>query len=229
MNLFRFITNPNDFAQSVENLFYLSFLIRDGECALEIEEDGEPVICTSRRFDVKLFLRTSDPLLSNPVICEQPQLSDYQEGLKKQQLVFEFDIPTWEVSARPFYLQKPFRAQRLVRLGRDQSVRYQRSYHPPTSKSSQYKREVVWVTSPLSCFMSVVYCTDLIPSTLSNSAVFYTTNYPIPVNIIYSDLLLRVEAIKLKRQCPFIGGIPYSTMKSSYQVNTGHKRSAMQI
>jgi hypothetical protein len=31
------------------------------------------------------------------VICEQPQLSDYQEGLKKQQLVFEFDIKTWEV------------------------------------------------------------------------------------------------------------------------------------
>jgi hypothetical protein len=46
VNLFRFVINPNDFAQSVENLFYLSFLIRDGECALEMEEDGEPVICT---------------------------------------------------------------------------------------------------------------------------------------------------------------------------------------
>lgn len=45
VNLFRFVINPNDFAQSVENLFYLSFLIRDGECALEIEDDGEPVIC----------------------------------------------------------------------------------------------------------------------------------------------------------------------------------------
>ncbi|KAH9083498.1 binding domain of Nse4/EID3 to Nse3-MAGE-domain-containing protein [Lactarius deliciosus] len=54
VNLFRFITNPNDFAQSVENLFYLSFLIRDGECALEIEEDGEPVICTSCHFDMKV-------------------------------------------------------------------------------------------------------------------------------------------------------------------------------
>ena len=32
-----------------------------------------------------------------PVICEQPQISDYQEGLKKQQLVFEFDVKTWEV------------------------------------------------------------------------------------------------------------------------------------
>lgn len=50
VNLFRFITNPHDFAQSVENLFYLSFLIRDGECALEIEEDGEPVICAFSHF-----------------------------------------------------------------------------------------------------------------------------------------------------------------------------------
>jgi hypothetical protein len=49
VNLFRFVINPNDFAQSVENLFYLSFLIRDGECALEIEEDGEPVICAFTR------------------------------------------------------------------------------------------------------------------------------------------------------------------------------------
>ncbi|KAH9002069.1 Nse4 C-terminal-domain-containing protein [Lactarius hatsudake] len=94
VNLFRFITNPNDFAQSVENLFYLSFLIRDGECALEIEEDGEPVI----------------------FICEQPQLSDYQEGLRKQQLVFEFDIPTWEVSAFPFYVHS------VLSVGYDQAA-----------------------------------------------------------------------------------------------------------
>lgn len=53
VNLFRFVINPNDFAQSVENLFYLSFLIRDGECALEIEDDGEPVVCT---FLIPLFV-----------------------------------------------------------------------------------------------------------------------------------------------------------------------------
>ena len=57
MNLFRFVINPHDFAQSVENLFYLSFLIRDGECALEIEEDGEPVICASYFSSFSLALR----------------------------------------------------------------------------------------------------------------------------------------------------------------------------
>ena len=45
INLFKFIINPNDFAQSVENIFYLSFLIRDGKVALETLDDGQPVIC----------------------------------------------------------------------------------------------------------------------------------------------------------------------------------------
>lgn len=50
VNLFKFIVNPNDFGQSVENMFYLSFLIRDGKCAFEIEEEtGEPVISRSPR------------------------------------------------------------------------------------------------------------------------------------------------------------------------------------
>lgn len=46
VNLFKFVINPNDFAQSVENLFYLSFLIRDATCALDIDKDSlEPQIC----------------------------------------------------------------------------------------------------------------------------------------------------------------------------------------
>ncbi|KAH9957935.1 Nse4 C-terminal-domain-containing protein [Russula dissimulans] len=90
VNLFRFVINPSDFAQSVENMFYLSFLIRDGECALEIEEDGEPVI----------------------FICEQPQVSDYQEGLKKQQIVFEFDVKTWEEAIKVFNITEAIIPQR---------------------------------------------------------------------------------------------------------------------
>jgi hypothetical protein len=39
---FRWFINPHDFGQSVENLFYTSFLVREGKCAIEFDEaDGE--------------------------------------------------------------------------------------------------------------------------------------------------------------------------------------------
>jgi hypothetical protein len=55
INLFEFIVNPDPeqgFAQTVENLFYLSFLIRDGKCALDVAEDtAVPKICTCAYLD----------------------------------------------------------------------------------------------------------------------------------------------------------------------------------
>ena len=45
INLFRLIINPHDFGQSVENLFYLSFLVRDCKACIELCEDGELVVC----------------------------------------------------------------------------------------------------------------------------------------------------------------------------------------
>jgi non-structural maintenance of chromosomes element 4 len=55
INLFKFIVNPSDFGQSVENLFYLSFLIRDGKCALQIDE-GEPKISVFTPLSCFLFI-----------------------------------------------------------------------------------------------------------------------------------------------------------------------------
>ncbi|KAJ3177233.1 nuclear protein [Gaertneriomyces sp. JEL0708] len=42
--LFKFFINPQSFSQSVENMFYTSFLIRDGRAQVVVEEDGELVI-----------------------------------------------------------------------------------------------------------------------------------------------------------------------------------------
>ncbi|CAK5281588.1 unnamed protein product [Mycena citricolor] len=74
INLFTFVINPNNFAQSVENIFYLSFLIRDGKVAMETQEDGTVVIWA----------------------CEPPSDEDYSAGLKKRQIVLEFDKATWQ-------------------------------------------------------------------------------------------------------------------------------------
>ncbi|KAL7271069.1 hypothetical protein RUND412_006200 [Rhizina undulata] len=39
LNLFKFVMNPQSFGQTVENIFYLSFLVKDGHIALSIKDD----------------------------------------------------------------------------------------------------------------------------------------------------------------------------------------------
>ncbi|KIK67293.1 hypothetical protein GYMLUDRAFT_37377 [Collybiopsis luxurians FD-317 M1] len=85
INLFRFVINPQSFAQSVENMFYLSFLIRDGKVALDTDENGEPVIFG----------------------CSQPSEEDYSEGLRKRQTVFELDMATWQHAIEIFGITQP--------------------------------------------------------------------------------------------------------------------------
>lgn len=44
VDLFKYVVNPWSFGQTVENLFYVSFLIRDGKVGVIIDEDGTPYI-----------------------------------------------------------------------------------------------------------------------------------------------------------------------------------------
>ncbi|KAL8387505.1 hypothetical protein RB595_009859 [Gaeumannomyces hyphopodioides] len=44
IDLLRFAVNPRSFAQTVENMFYISFLIRDGKVNLDFDDDGLPSI-----------------------------------------------------------------------------------------------------------------------------------------------------------------------------------------
>ncbi|POS86879.1 hypothetical protein EPUL_001433 [Erysiphe pulchra] len=44
ISLFNFVINPHSFGQSVENLFYVSFLIRDGKMAISFDSRGIPYL-----------------------------------------------------------------------------------------------------------------------------------------------------------------------------------------
>jgi len=55
INMFEFILNPESYGQSVENLFYVAFLIRDGKACIE-DETGEPILCKSRKSECLAFI-----------------------------------------------------------------------------------------------------------------------------------------------------------------------------
>lgn len=51
VGLFDFAINPNSFGQTVENLFYISFLIRDGNAKIESDQTGLPILSKSHPSD----------------------------------------------------------------------------------------------------------------------------------------------------------------------------------
>ncbi|KAJ2710966.1 hypothetical protein H4R19_003482 [Coemansia spiralis] len=89
INLFHLVINPHSFAQSVENIFYVSFLIREGIAFID-DASGQPMIET----------------------CEPAQQEDYQSGLAKKQLIFALDQATWREIVDAYAITEPVIPQR---------------------------------------------------------------------------------------------------------------------
>ncbi|KAJ1964587.1 hypothetical protein GGI12_001330 [Dipsacomyces acuminosporus] len=96
INLFKLVINPHSFAQSVENIFYVSFLIRDGKAFIN-DETGQPMI----------------------EACEPPQQGDYQSGLTKKQLIFSLDQETWREIIDVYSITECAIGQRRSKVGPD--------------------------------------------------------------------------------------------------------------
>ncbi|WVN87022.1 uncharacterized protein L203_102198 [Cryptococcus depauperatus CBS 7841] len=84
VNLFRLILNPHDFGQTVENCFFLSFLINQGSAGIYVKPDGEVMAMATTQHDAQL---DGDPI--------------------KNQAVLELDVETWKMAKETFNIQEP--------------------------------------------------------------------------------------------------------------------------
>ncbi|XP_076460831.1 EP300-interacting inhibitor of differentiation 3-like [Babylonia areolata] len=90
---FEFVMNPTSFGQSVENIFYVSFLARDGYVQLDLDEDGLPVL---------------EPL-------EGSMEDKKSEGKARQQIVISITPAEWKEIVQTFKITEPLIKSRVSR------------------------------------------------------------------------------------------------------------------
>ncbi|KAG1847332.1 hypothetical protein DFJ58DRAFT_891741 [Suillus subalutaceus] len=76
--------NPRDFRQSAESIYHLSFLIRNGTCALRVADNEEPMVCQA----------------------VPPTHQEHANGVNRTQMIMEFNMATGRWMQREVRLQR---------------------------------------------------------------------------------------------------------------------------
>jgi len=75
IDLLKFVVNPRSFGQTVENMFYVSFLIRDGQVRIDFDSNEFPTLL--------------------PVEKDEEQTTSTKHGAQRQQAVLTIDMKMW--------------------------------------------------------------------------------------------------------------------------------------
>ncbi|KAK3804210.1 hypothetical protein RRG08_040719 [Elysia crispata] len=86
---FEFVTNPNSYGQTVENIFYASFLVRDGHAFVSLDDEELPVI---------------EPLQKD---LNDATSSAQQQAGQKQQIVMTLTPAEWRDIVKSFKIEVP--------------------------------------------------------------------------------------------------------------------------
>ncbi|KAI1099310.1 hypothetical protein F4804DRAFT_87363 [Jackrogersella minutella] len=86
IDLLKFVVNPHSFGQTVENMFYVSFLIRDGRIKIDFDENKLPTL--------------------HPVDREDETAASKHRA-QKQQAVLSIDMKTWRDIINAFDITEP--------------------------------------------------------------------------------------------------------------------------
>jgi ABC-type transporter Mla MlaB component len=110
INMFRFALNPNSFSQSVENLFYISFLIRDGHVAINKDSDELPslhAVDPSHKQGGTSLESDSEPSTEGETTkSKKKSKAASQNGVMRRQAVFTFTHDKWKRLCEAFEVEK---------------------------------------------------------------------------------------------------------------------------
>ncbi|KAG0202844.1 nuclear protein [Mortierella sp. GBA30] len=107
VNLFELVVNPESFGQTVENIFYLSFLVRDGKASIQEEDMDDPNRGQYDDDDERREPREGANIQPMVQLTEAPTAEDYAGGLLKKQMVMEIDMATWRELIEVYNIRKP--------------------------------------------------------------------------------------------------------------------------
>jgi non-structural maintenance of chromosomes element 4 len=100
VDVMRFVVNPKSFGQTVENLFYVSFLIRDGRVQIEYDEYDLPALgeyCLNishlPSVGVLFLLTLMYPAPVRRELAEEEPRA--RSGASKHQAILSMDMETW--------------------------------------------------------------------------------------------------------------------------------------
>ncbi|KAJ9108928.1 hypothetical protein QFC21_000250 [Naganishia friedmannii] len=117
VNFFEWVVNPRSFGQTVENMFYTSFLVREGIAAIDVKDDGSGIPMIS--YDIQGEERPdSSGFPAIPVVsCDPPSEEDKKaqydeegnvtrEALTRRQVVMEMTMDVWQEAIELFNIAK---------------------------------------------------------------------------------------------------------------------------
>lgn len=104
VSLFDFVVNPRSFGQTVENLFYVSFLIKEGSFGVQNDSDGLPTVC--KYFYIPALF--AGHYLHITVVTQPSTLEQQRKNnTSKHQAVLSLDYSTWESLIKAFDIREP--------------------------------------------------------------------------------------------------------------------------
>ncbi|XP_047001908.1 EP300-interacting inhibitor of differentiation 3 [Schistocerca americana] len=86
VSYFHFVVDPKSFSRTVENMFHVSFLVRDGVVLLTLDENNVPVLV---------------PVSSSEIARRE------KTGITRKQLIIDITMDDWQYLIKEFDIQQP--------------------------------------------------------------------------------------------------------------------------